>query len=67
MRCFRMFADNANRLNQLNMLYANSAFEFTIYSKMNLAKRMQQANVCPYLLRNAVTDRPNQEWSIGIT
>ena len=23
MRCFRMFADNANRLNQLNMLYAS--------------------------------------------
>ena len=22
MRCLRMFADNANRLNQLNMLYA---------------------------------------------
>ena len=24
MRCFRMFADNANRLNQLNMLYARA-------------------------------------------
>ena len=31
-----------------------------IYPKMNLSKRMQQAKVCPYLLRNAVIDRPNQ-------
>ena len=30
-----------------------------IYPKMNLSKRMQQAKVCPYLLRNAVIDRPN--------
>ena len=29
------------------------------YPKMNLSKRMQQAKVCPYLLRNAVIDRPN--------
>ena len=35
-----------------------------IYPKMNLSKRMQQAKVCPYLLRNAVIDRPNQAWSI---
>ena len=28
---------------------------------------MQQAKVCPYLLRNAVIDRPNQAWSIDIT
>ena len=34
---------------------------------MNLSKRMQQAKVCPYLLRNAVIDRPNQAWSIDIT
>ena len=34
-----------------------------IYPKMNLSKRMQQAKVCPYLLRNAVIDRPNQAWS----
>ena len=27
----------------------------------------QQAKVCPYLLRNAVIDRPNQAWSIDIT
>ena len=31
------------------------------------SKRMQQAKVCPYLLRNAVIDRPNQAWSIDIT
>ena len=31
---------------------------------MNLSKRMKQAKVCPYLLRNAVIDRPNQAWSI---
>lgn len=39
----------------------------TIYPKMNLSKRMQQAKVCPYLLRNAVISRPNQAWSIDIT
>lgn len=38
-----------------------------IYPKMNLSKRMQQAKVCPYLLRNAVIERPNQAWSIDIT
>ena len=38
-----------------------------IYPKMNLSKRMKQAKVCPYLLRNAVMDRPNQAWSIDIT
>ena len=38
-----------------------------IYPKMKLSKRMQQAKVCPYLLRNAVIDRPNQVWSINIT
>ena len=37
-----------------------------IYPKMNLSKRMKQAKVCPYLLRNAVIDRPNQAW-IDIT
>ena len=35
-----------------------------IYPKMNLSKRMKQAKVCPYLLRNAVIDRLNQAWSI---
>ena len=34
---------------------------------MNLSKRMQQAKVCPYLLRNAIIDKPNQAWSIDIT
>lgn len=29
-----------------------------IYPKMNLSKRMQQAKVCPYLLRNAIITRP---------
>lgn len=38
-----------------------------IYPKMNLSKRMQQAKVCPYLLRHAVITRPNQAWSIDIT
>ena len=38
-----------------------------IYPKMNLSKRMQQAKVCPYMLRNTVIDRPNQVWSINIT
>lgn len=38
-----------------------------IYPKTNLSKRMQQAKVCPYLLRNAVIDAPNQAWSIDIT
>ena len=35
--------------------------------KMNLSKRMKQAKVCPYLLRNAVIDKPNQAWSVDIT
>ena len=38
-----------------------------LYPKMNLSKRMQQVKVCPYLLRNAVIDHPNQAWSIDIT
>ena len=38
-----------------------------IYPKMNLSKRMQQSKVFPYLLRNAVVDKPNQAWSIDIT
>lgn len=28
---------------------------------------MKEAKVCPYLLRNAVIDHPNQAWSIDIT
>ena len=38
-----------------------------IYPKMNLSKRMKESKVFPYLLRNAVIDRPNQAWSIDIT
>lgn len=38
-----------------------------IYPKMNLSKRMQKAKICPYLLRNAVINRPNQAWSVDIT
>ena len=37
-----------------------------IYPKMNLSKRMKQAKVCPYLLRNVVIDRPNQAWSMTL-
>ena len=47
--------------------YMNEMDIYPIYPKMNLSKRMQQARVCPYLLRNAVIDRPNQAWSIDIT
>ena len=47
--------------------YMNEMDIYSIYPKMNLSKRMQQAKVCPYLLRNAVIDKPNQAWSIDIT
>ena len=47
--------------------YMNEMGIDPIYPKMKLSKRMQQAKVCPYLLRNAVIDRPNQAWSIDIT
>ena len=47
--------------------YMNEMGIDPIYPKMNLSKRMRQAKVCPYLLRNAVIDRPNQVWSINIT
>ena len=47
--------------------YMNEMGINPIYPKMNLSKRMQQAKVCPYLLRNAVIDRSNQAWSIDIT
>ena len=47
--------------------YMNEMGIDPIYPKMNLSKRMQQAKVCPYLLRNTVIDRPNQAWSIDIT
>ncbi len=45
----------------------NEIYIYPIYPKMNLSKRMQQAKVCPCLLRNAVIDRPNQAGSIDIT
>lgn len=47
--------------------YMNEMDIYPIYPKMNLSKRMQQAKVYPYLLRNAVIDAPNQAWSIYIT
>lgn len=47
--------------------YMNEMDIYPIYPKMNLSKRMQQAKGCPYLLRNAVIDAPNQAWSIDIT
>ena len=36
--------------------YMNEMDIHPIYPKINLSKRMQQAKVCPYLLRNAVID-----------
>ena len=47
--------------------FMNEMDIYPIYPKMNLSKRMQQAKVCPYLLRNAIIDKPNQAWSIDIT
>jgi putative transposase len=47
--------------------YMNEMDINPIYPKINLSKRMQQAKVCPYLLRNAVIDAPNQAWSMDIT
>jgi len=38
-----------------------------IYPKMNLSKRAHNAHIMPYLLKNAVINRPNQAWSIDIT
>lgn len=40
---------------------------YPIYPKMDLSKRMQQAKVCPYLLRNVAIDKLNQAWSVDIT
>ena len=37
-----------------------------IYPKPNLSKRLKQAQVVPYLLRNAVIDRANQAWSMTL-
>ena len=47
--------------------YMNEMDIYPVYPKMNLSKRMQQAKVCPYLLRNAVINKQNQAWSIDIT
>ena len=47
--------------------YMNEMDIYPIYPKMNLSKRMQHAKVCPYLLRNATINKPNQAWSIDIT
>ncbi len=47
--------------------YMNEMDIYPIYPKMNLSKRMQQTKVCPYLLRNAIMNAPNQAWSIDIT
>lgn len=50
--------------------YMNEMDVYPIYPKTNLSKRMQrmqQAKVCPYLLKNAVIDKPNQALSIDIT
>lgn len=47
--------------------YMNEMAIDPIYPKPNLSKRQKQAQVVPYLLRNAVIDAPNQAWSIDIT
>ena len=47
--------------------YRNEMDIYPIYPKINLSKWMQQAKVCPYLLRHATIDKPNQAWSIDIT
>jgi len=47
--------------------YMNEMAIDPIYSKPNLSKRVEQAKIVPYLLRNVVIDRPNQAWSIDIT
>ena len=39
--------------------YMNEMAIDPIYPKPNLSKRLKQAQVVPYLLRNAVIDRPN--------
>ena len=59
-RCYHVGRRKARR-------YMNEMDIYPIYPKMNLSKRVQQAKVCPYLLRNAVIDAPNQAWSIDIT
>lgn len=47
--------------------YMNEMAIDPIFPKPNLSKRLKKAQVVPYLLRNAVIERPNQAWSIDIT
>lgn len=47
--------------------YMNEMAIDPIYPKPNLSKRQKQAQIVPYLLRNAVIDAPNQAWSVDIT
>ncbi len=47
--------------------YMNEMAIDPVYPKPNLSKRLKQAQVVPYLLRNTTIDRPNQAWSIDIT
>ena len=65
---YRTISDNLSKQEYKFLLTTTLTISVDpIYPKMNLSKRMQQAKVCPYLLRNAVIDRPNQAWSIDIT
>jgi putative transposase len=47
--------------------YMNEMAIDPIYPKPNLSKRLKQAQIVPYLLRNAVITASNQAWSIDIT
>ena len=47
--------------------YMNEMDIYPIYPKMNLSKRMQQAKVCPYLLRNAVIDKYPDQARISVS
>lgn len=40
--------------------YMNEMDIHPIYPKINLSKQIQQAKAYPYLLRNAIIDKPNQ-------
>lgn len=60
MRGYRIGRKRARR-------YMNEMAIDPIYPKPNLSKRQKQAQVVPYLLRNAIIDAPNQAWSIDIT
>jgi putative transposase len=60
MRGYRIGRKKARR-------YMNEMAIDPIYPKPNLSKRLKQAQVVPYLLRNAVITAPNQAWSVDIT